>query len=542
VTSPNGGELLVAGTHTDITWTAADNAAVTTVDLELSRNGAAGPYEAIATGIANTGTFDWLVTLPTTSQALIRVTAHDAAAHATQDVSDAVFSITGRSLTVNVSPAAAGTVAKSPDQASYANGASVQLTASPGTGWSFSAWSGAVTGSTNPVNVVMDADQTATATFVDAGSPTVTLSTPNGGESLGIGVHHAVTWTAADNDSVNAVDLELSRNGAAGPFEPVATGLANTGTFDWLVTPPITSQALIRVTAHDAAGHATQDVSNAVFSITGRTLTVNVSPAGAGTVAKSPNQAGYADGASVQLTASPGTGWSFSAWSGAVTGSTNPVDVVMDADKTVTATFADVAPPTVALKTPNGGENLGLGLHYSITWTMADNDTVNSVDLTLSRNGAAGPFENIITALRNRSKFDWVVTTPATTHALIRITAHDPAGHTTQDLSNAEFTIAAGVGVDDSPVTAFALSPLWPNPVRGRARFEIALPRAAHVRLGVYDLQGRERLVLADEEFAAGVHAMDGGQFEAAGLGPGLYFLRMSVPGKTLVRRFLTMP
>jgi hypothetical protein len=196
----------------------------------------------------------------------------------------------------------------------------------------------------------------------------------------------------------------------------------------------------------------------------------------------------------------------------------------------------------VALKTPNGGDNLGIGLHFAITWTMADNDTISGIDLALSRNGVAGPYETLTTGIRNRTKFDWVVTLPGTTHALIRVTAHDPAGHTTQDLSDAEFTIAAGVGVDDAPVTAFALSPLWPNPVRGRARFEIALPREAHVRLGVYDLQGRERLVLADDVFAAGVHAMDGGRIEAAGLGPGLYFLRMSVPGKTLVRRFLTMP
>jgi len=433
-------------------------------------------------------------------------------------------------------------VSKSPDQASYADGATVQLTASPGTGWSFSAWSGGVTGSTSPVDVMMDADKAVTATFVDEGSPTVTLSTPNGGESLDIGVHFAITWTAADNDTVNGVDLELSRNGAAGPYESLATGIANTGTFDWVVTQPVTSQAMIRVTAHDAAGHATQDVSNAVFSITGRSLTVNVAPTGKGTVSKSPDQAGYANGTPVQLTANPGTGWSFSAWSGAVADSSNPVNVVMDADKTVTATFVDVAPPTVALKTPNGGENLGLGLHYSITWTMADNDTVNSVDLALSRNGAAGPFATLTTGLRNRSKFDWVVTTPATTHALIRITAHDPAGHTTQDLSDAEFAIAAGVGVDDVLPTAFTLSPLWPNPMRGQARFEIALPREAHVRLGVYDLQGRERLVLADDVFAAGVHSIDGGRIAAAGLGPGLYFLRMSVPGSNLVRRFLTIP
>jgi hypothetical protein len=236
---------------------------VTTVDLELSRNGAAGPYTSIATGIANTGTFSWLVTLPTTSQALIRVTAHDAAGHATQDVSNAVFSITGRTLTVNVSPAGAGTVAKSPDQTSYANGTSVQLTASPGTGWSFSAWSGAVTGSTNPVSVVMDANKTVTATFVDVASPTVTLTAPNGGQTLVAGTNTNITWTATDNVAVTTVDLELSRNGAAGPYTSIATGIANTGTFSWLVTLPTTSQALIRVTAHDAAGHATQDVSNA---------------------------------------------------------------------------------------------------------------------------------------------------------------------------------------------------------------------------------------------------------------------------------------
>src|SRR6185369_14424387 len=125
--------------------------------------------------------------------------------------------IVQRSLTVNVTPAGAGTVAKSPNQASYDNGTSVQLTASPATGWSFSAWSGAVTGSTNPVSVVMDADKTVTATFVDVGSPTASVTAPNGGEVLVAGTHANITWTATDNVAVTTVDLELSRNGAAGP-------------------------------------------------------------------------------------------------------------------------------------------------------------------------------------------------------------------------------------------------------------------------------------------------------------------------------------
>jgi len=214
----------------------------------------------------------------------------------------------------------------------------------------------------------------------------------------------------------------------------------------------------------------------------------------------------------------------------------------MDADKTVTATFADIQPPTVTLSAPNGGEVMADGLHFKIRWTATDNaGIVGGVDLALSRTGVAGPYQAIAAGASNSGVFDWVTSTPVTTHALIRITTHDAAGHATQDLSDAEFTIAAGVGVDGAPVTAFALSPLWPNPVRGRARFEIALPREAHVRLGVYDLQGRERLVLADDVFGAGVHSMDGGKIAAAELGPGLYFLRMSLPGRNLVQRFLVM-
>jgi hypothetical protein len=63
------------------------------------------------------------------------------------------------------------------------------------------------------------------------------------------------------------VDLELSRSGAGGPWETIATGLANTGGYDWTVTGPVTDQAVLRVTAHDAAGNSASDVSDAVWTI-----------------------------------------------------------------------------------------------------------------------------------------------------------------------------------------------------------------------------------------------------------------------------------
>jgi len=267
-----------------------------------------------------------------------------------------------------------------------------------------------------------------------------------------------------------------------------------------------------------------------------RTLTVNV--VGSGSVAKSPNLANYPNGSKVQLTGTPGAGWAFSAWSGGLVSSTNPDSVLMDADKTVTATFVDVQSPTVSVTAPNGGEVLSGGTSTNLTWTASDNAGVTAVDLELSRNGVGGTYESIATGLANTGTFAWNVTFPVTTHAILRATAHDAAGHTTQDVSNAEFSIANNTGVEDSgPVADFALAAVWPNPVHRSTSFHFALPRDAQVHLGLHDVQGRELMVLADGAYGAGRHVVEWSG-SASRLDPGLYFVRLTVPGRTIVRRF----
>ena len=70
----------------------------------------------------------------------------------------------------------------------------------------------------------------------------------------------------------------------------------------------------------------------------GNTLTVNVE--GAGDVALTLDQISYEDTDTETLTANAATHWSFDSWSGDITGSNNPETLLMDSDKTVTATFA----------------------------------------------------------------------------------------------------------------------------------------------------------------------------------------------------------
>jgi len=62
-----------------------------------------------------------------------------------------------------------------------------------------------------------------------------------------------------------------------------------------------------------------------------------------GTVTKSPNASTYNSGTTVQLTATPLAGYTFSSWSGDASGITNPLTVTVNGNKNITANFTSNA-------------------------------------------------------------------------------------------------------------------------------------------------------------------------------------------------------
>ncbi|MBK9127920.1 MAG: agmatine deiminase family protein [Phycisphaerales bacterium] len=98
--------------------------------------------------------------------------------------------------------------------------------------------------------------------------PVVLVTQPNGGETWTIGSTQTVAWTAYDDVGVTSIDIHLSRDGGAAYTETLATGLPNSGTYNWTVTGPNTTQARVRVVAHDGDGNSGADDSNANFTIT----------------------------------------------------------------------------------------------------------------------------------------------------------------------------------------------------------------------------------------------------------------------------------
>jgi hypothetical protein len=102
-------------------------------------------------------------------------------------------------------------------------------------------------------------------------------------------------------------------------------------------TPATTGMLSVTVTRqHFLPYEGTADVvENSNF-----TLTVNT--VGQGSVILDPPGGAYPANATVQLTADAASGWHFDHWSGDLSGSTNPDTLVMDGDKTVTASFGQI--------------------------------------------------------------------------------------------------------------------------------------------------------------------------------------------------------
>jgi uncharacterized repeat protein (TIGR02543 family) len=89
-------------------------------------------------------------------------------------------------FTLAVSASGGGAASKSPDSASYPQGAAVTVTAVPDSGYAFTGWAGDASGAENPLNVIMSGNKSVTANF-EKQSAYYTLAasaTPPGGGTV----------------------------------------------------------------------------------------------------------------------------------------------------------------------------------------------------------------------------------------------------------------------------------------------------------------------------------------------------------------------
>jgi M6 family metalloprotease-like protein len=229
---------------------------------------------------------------------------------------------------------------------------------------------------TSPASGAYDGTQTHVAvTSISASAPTMTANFTVSAQSFNIvaqaGVHGSIN--PSGTVSVNfggSQRFAFTPSAGYSVDSVIVDGIRNLDSLSGYTFTNVTANHTIRVTFK--------------ISVTQYTLTTGV--VGNGGITKNPNLALYDSNSVVQLTPVPVTpGNHFISWSGAVTGNANPASLLMNGNKSVTATFAqDTLTITASAGgngtiTPSGGVTVTYGGSQTFTITPNGGYQVDSI-------------------------------------------------------------------------------------------------------------------------------------------------------------------
>ena len=471
---------------------------------------------------------------------------------------------------MNVTIVGSGTVARSPNLASYPPSSNCVLTATPLAGWHFQNWSGdGLVWADNPLSLFMDRDKNIVATFSPDGYD---LSTPIVGSGAVIRLpnqasfspntavlvtaqanagSHFVAWagdTAAPGGAMN-LTMNRNRNVMAQFGHTLSQGVSPVG--QWQATPSgglYVQGAVVQLKAKPVRGYHFDHWAGDTTAITAtlpvvmwmdKTIApiylrnhypVSLRSEGSGSVSKAPDSLSYAFGTPVTLYATPVAGWHFTNWSEELTdfvnstdvdacdichaATSNPVHITVNDNHLIVAHF-ELDPFPVLLVSDGGGTVIS-------TYTPQPGpDSTITVEAVAADGFAFAAWEG--DARDQPNPLTLKLSGPATFKARFAATTaaavEPPAGRT---------------------LAVLALAPVSPNPAQGRTRFSFSLPRACKVRMDVLDVQGRETELLVEGEMAAGQHQVEWAGGSGRSAPPvGIFFVRLKTADGVLTRRFV---
>ncbi len=513
VVRPNGGEKLYTGSAFLVEWTAADDTALESFDVDVSTDGGLNfdPIAECQDVPEPARSCVWTAPSPVAASVLIRVTATDTSGNPASDSSDAPFKILSGTASVTVTApnsnvnwlvgtvqqikwnhnlGIAGSVAIRLDRDGDGTFEELIAAAAPNTANSSGVYNWTVSGPatagpTAKVRVtwlsnsaVRDASNAAFR--ISAGAGSITVTAPNTATvNWGVGSTQQVKWNHNLGIGLQ-VKVELNRSYPAGGWEPLAEVTqtnGTSGTFDWTVTGPATTSARIRVSTLD---DLVLDVSNANFTISELrtiTLTAPVStnwgigskqqvkwthtlPAGA-TLRLDLDRDG--DGTFEELiAASVAAGATSGTFNWTVTGpagSAATLRASWTADTGVSDALSGLTldPLLLSLSAPTAASQWGFGTRQTIAWAT-NLGASDKVKVSLSADGGLS-FPTILAASANALNGSLTVTTPTlpspTASARIRIERTTDASLADE---SADFAIAEPFVVVVSPNLA---SEVW---------------------------------------------------------------------------------
>jgi hypothetical protein len=175
-------------------------------------------------------------------------------------------------------------------------------------------------------------------------------------------------------------------------------------------------------------------VSTGLF---GASVSLTLSTNGSGSISANPSVSSYPQNSTVVLTATAAAGWQFSGWSGSIGGSVNPTNVLMDANKAITANFVAIPTYNLTVNVSGGGSVSPSGGSYLSNSTLQLTATPSNGWVFFGWSGDAGGSVNPLSLTFNTHK-----SVSAVFYQPVAITQH-PQNIEASAGANATFSVAA---------------------------------------------------------------------------------------------------
>jgi subtilisin family serine protease len=476
LTSPNGGENLEAGSSHHITWTSTGG--VGNVKIQYSTDSGT-TWLDITTSTANDGNFTWTVPNTPSSACLVRISEID---DSPADVSNTVFTITDqtqRTITVTSPNGGENLGAGASREITWTTSGTfdslvIQYSGDGGISWRTIVastendgsylWTVPVVHSPNCLVRIAERNKdnpsdTSDEVFSIIG-PTISVVSPNGGESFTAGTVQPIAWTTTG--SVGKVSIAYSVDGGKSwtIIAEDVENVENSGSFSWTVPNQPSEHCLVQIkeTDNDETPADTSDGKFSILPPTGPTITVLYPNGGESFFAGDQVEMTWTGSqtiANVEIAYSPDNGLT---WTGIITSTPNDgkyqwkvpgissdqvLIQIRDTDgepsDTSDGVFSILLPTSLTITSPNGGETLYAGTSHEITWNWTG--SIAKVDLEYSPDGGK-TWNSIAVSVDNDGSYDWNVPGTPSQHCLVRVSEGKSDTHA-WDVSNSEFTIDA---------------------------------------------------------------------------------------------------
>ena len=302
----------------------------------------------------------------------------------------------------------------------------------------------------------------------DQSFPSITVTSPNGGENWIVGSSHKITWTSSD---VANVKIHYAYHISGFQYlKTIVESIPNAnGSYNWIIPNTPATDCAVIIT--DDSNSSVNDISDAVFTISEQatsTITVTSPTGGENWQVGSSHDVSWTStsvtNVKVEYSTNNGTNWtsivsstssdgSYS-WTIPNTPSSNCKVKISDAANSSVYdqsnnvfTICSQPTSTIAVTLPNGDEELKIRSFYQITWAS---NTIDNVKIELSTDNG-GNWINLVQFTKSDGSYGWTVPNILSTNCRVKISS--VSNIYINDQSDNSFTIKTGQFTEQTSIS-----------------------------------------------------------------------------------------